>query len=38
MQAAFFKVANIIPVEDAARYLKEMIEKMYGKKGRKIVK
>ena len=37
MQAAFFKVANIIPVEDAARYLKEMIEKMYGKKGRKIV-
>jgi len=37
MQAAFFKVANIIPVEDAARYLKENIEKMYGKKGRKIV-
>ena len=37
MQAAFFKLANIIPVEDAVRYLKDMIEKMYGKKGQKIV-
>lgn len=37
MQAAFFKLANIIPVDDAVRYLKEMIEKMYGKKGQKIV-
>jgi pyruvate-ferredoxin/flavodoxin oxidoreductase len=37
MQAAFFKLANIIPVEDAVRYLKDMIEKMYGKKGQKVV-
>jgi pyruvate:ferredoxin (flavodoxin) oxidoreductase, homodimeric len=37
MQAAFFRLTNIIPVDDAVRYLKEMIEKMYGKKGQKIV-
>lgn len=37
MQAAFFRLANIIPAEDAVIYLKEAIEKMYGKKGQKIV-
>ncbi len=37
MQAAFFKLANIIPVDDAIQYLKNSIEKMYGKKGPKIV-
>jgi pyruvate-ferredoxin/flavodoxin oxidoreductase len=37
MQTAFFKLANVIPVEDAVRYLKQSIEKAYGKKGRKIV-
>ena len=37
MQTVFFKLANIIPVEDAIRYLKESIEEAYGKKGRKIV-
>lgn len=37
MQSAFFKLANVIPVEDAIRYLKESIEKTYGKKGEKIV-
>jgi pyruvate-ferredoxin/flavodoxin oxidoreductase len=37
MQAVFFKLANIIPVEDAVRYLKQSVEKMYGKKGQKIV-
>ena len=37
MQAAFFKLANIIPVEDALQYLKEAIEEMYGKKGQDIV-
>ncbi len=37
MQAAFFKLANIIPVEDAVEFLKASIEKMYGKKGQKIV-
>lgn len=37
MQAAFFKVANVIPVEDAVKYLKESVEKVYGKKGKTIV-
>ena len=38
MQAAFFKLANVIPVEDAVRYLKEAVEQSYGKKGAHIVK
>lgn len=37
MQTAFFKLARVIPVDDAIRYLKSSIEKTYGKKGRKIV-
>ncbi|MGI6083929.1 MAG: pyruvate:ferredoxin (flavodoxin) oxidoreductase [Acetivibrionales bacterium] len=37
MQAAFFKLANIIPVDEAVNYLKKSIEKMYGKKGQRIV-
>ncbi|MCX7747725.1 MAG: pyruvate:ferredoxin (flavodoxin) oxidoreductase [Clostridia bacterium] len=37
MQAAFFKLAKIIPLDDAVRYLKKSIEKVYGKKGQKIV-
>lgn len=37
MQAAFFKLANVIPVDDAVNYLKESIAKTYGKKGQKIV-
>jgi len=37
MQAAFFRLANIIPVDEAIDYLKKSIEKMYGKKGQKIV-
>ena len=37
MQAAFFKLANIIPVDEALGYLKSSIEKMYGRKGQKIV-
>jgi len=37
MQSAFFKLANIIPIEDAVKYLKDSIEKTYGKKGHKIV-
>lgn len=38
MQAAFFKLANVIPINDAVKYLKKSIEKTYGKKGAKIVK
>ena len=37
MQSAFFKLANIIPVEDAVKHLKKSIVDMYGKKGEKIV-
>jgi len=37
MQAAFFKLANVIPVDEAVNYLKESIAKTYGKKGQKIV-
>lgn len=38
MQAAFFKLAKVIPVEDAVTYLKEAVEHSYGKKGSHIVK
>ncbi len=38
MQSAFFKLANVIPVEEAVAYLKESIVSAYGKKGEKIVK
>jgi pyruvate-ferredoxin/flavodoxin oxidoreductase len=37
MQSAFFKLANIIPVEDAVKYLKNSIVDMYSRKGEKIV-
>jgi pyruvate-ferredoxin/flavodoxin oxidoreductase len=37
MQSAFFKLANIIPVEDALKYLKQSVVASYGKKGEKIV-
>ena len=36
-QAAFFKLANIIPYEQAADYMKQMIKKAYGKKGDDVV-
>lgn len=37
MQSAFFKLADIIPMEDAVKYLKEAVVTSYGKKGEKIV-
>ena len=37
LQAAFFKLANIIPIEEATGYMKDAIKKTYGKKGEKIV-
>lgn len=37
MQAAFFKLAGIIPIDEAISYLKKGIEKAYGKKGEAIV-
>ena len=37
MQAAFFKLADVIPYEDADRYMKDAVKKTYGRKGDKIV-
>ena len=37
MQAAFFKIANIIPYEVAVKEMKKFIYKSYGKKGEDIV-
>jgi len=37
MQSAFFKLANVVPYDDAVKYIKVAIERSYGKKGEKIV-
>lgn len=37
MQTVFFKLANVIPIDDAVKYLKDAIEKTYSKKGKNIV-
>ncbi len=37
MQSAFFKLADVIPIEEAVKYLKEAIVTAYGKKGEKVV-
>ena len=37
LQAAFFKLADIIPIDKASVYMKEAIKKTYGNKGEKVV-
>ncbi len=37
MQSAFFKLADVIPYNEAMKYMKEAIVKSYSKKGEKIV-
>ena len=37
MQTAFFKAANVIPVDQAIDYLKDQINKLFSKKSEKIV-
>ncbi len=37
LQAAFFKLAKILPQADAVNYMKEAIKTTYGRKGEKIV-
>lgn len=37
MQSAFFKLANIIPMDDAVKYLKDSVEATYGNKGQKVI-
>lgn len=37
LQAAFFKLANVIPVEDAVKYMKDAATATYGRKGEAVV-
>ncbi|MBN1298486.1 MAG: pyruvate:ferredoxin (flavodoxin) oxidoreductase [Actinobacteria bacterium] len=37
MQAAFFKLANVIPIDDAIDYMKKAVVKTYGTKGEDVV-
>ncbi len=37
LQSAFFKLANVIPIDDAVTYMKEAIVTSYGRKGEKVV-
>lgn len=37
MQAAFFKLANIIPIEEAVGYLKDAVVRNYSKRGQEVV-
>ena len=37
LQAAFFKLSGVMPVEDAVRHMKEAVQKTYAKKGEKVV-
>jgi pyruvate-ferredoxin/flavodoxin oxidoreductase len=37
LQSAFFKLANVMPIDDAVKYMKEAAKKSYGKKGDAIV-
>lgn len=37
LQAAFFKLSHVLPIEQAVDYMKEAIEKTYGKKGEKVL-
>jgi pyruvate-ferredoxin/flavodoxin oxidoreductase len=37
MQTAFFKLANVLPVDEAIAHLKDEIKKMFGKKSEKLV-
>ena len=37
LQAAFFKLANVMPIEEAVQYMKDAATKSYSKKGQDIV-
>lgn len=37
LQAAFFKIANVLPYEQAEQYMKEAIRTSYGRRGEKVV-
>ena len=38
MQAAFFKLIDVMPIEEAEKHLKEFVQETYGKKGEEIVR
>ena len=38
MQAAFFKLAEVLPLDEAVQRLKDSIEKTYGRKGDEVVR
>ena len=38
LQSAFFHLANIIPIDEAVKYMKDAATKSYGKKGADVVK
>ncbi len=38
LQSAFFKLAKIIPVEEAIKYMKDAVKKTYRSKGEKIIR
>ena len=37
MQAAFFKLSGVLPIDEAVEYMKEAIAKSYSKKGEQIL-
>jgi len=37
LQSAFFKLANIIPIDDAVRYMKDAATATYGRRGEQVV-
>ena len=37
MQTVFFKLSNVLPIDQAIQYLKDAIAKTYGKKGQEII-
>ncbi|MBQ1351208.1 MAG: pyruvate:ferredoxin (flavodoxin) oxidoreductase [Oscillospiraceae bacterium] len=37
LQSAFFKLSNIIPIEDAVQYMKDAVVATYSRKGEKVV-
>ena len=37
LQAAFFKLAKILPIEDATEYMKQAVRDTYGRKGEQVV-
>jgi pyruvate-ferredoxin/flavodoxin oxidoreductase len=37
MQAAYFKLANVLPEDEAVKEMKHFIEKSYGRKGKEVV-